>query len=480
MLEYTRFDSTTAPSIDNIALAVLRAQMPGRVLLPSEAGYDAARAGFSLGNLPTPDVVVLVTSAAEVAAAVDFARDQQLPVGVKATGHNFGFRWPGGLMINTERMQGVTIDPFQRIARVEAGVKWMSVINAAYEYGLAPLSGSTSDVGVVGYTLSGGMGWMLRKYGAAVDSVIAAEIVTADGQLRRVSASSHPDLFWGLRGGGGNFGVVTALEFQLYPVSQLYGGNLIFPIERAQDVLATYSQLIERAPEELTSSFKLMRLPPSPELPELLRGRAVVVLGAAYLGTPADADKLLRPLRALGDVLLDSFRMLPTIALDAIANDPLHSPATRRTTLMLKSLDSATISALLDIAGADATNPVMLLEVRHLGGAMTRVAPETAAFSQRFAPLLFQTIDIAASPAQAAQAEQKAARVFAMLEPLATGGVLPSWLGDGDLGVERTRAAYTAGRYARLMQLKDVYDPDNLFRLSANNIPGTRSLVLVP
>src|SRR4051794_31549187 len=241
MLEYTRVDSSFAPSIDNIALAILRAKLPGQVLLPGEDGYDAARAGFSIGNLPTPDVVALATSAADVVAAVDFARDQQLPVGVKATGHNFGFRWPGGLMINTERMQGLTIDPLRRTARVEAGVKWLSVINAAHEYGLAPLSGSTSDVGVVGYTLSGGMGWMLRKYGAAVDSVIAANIVTADGELRHVSASSHPDLFWALRGGGGNFGVVTALEFQLYPVSQLYGGALFFPIEQAQDVLDAYS-----------------------------------------------------------------------------------------------------------------------------------------------------------------------------------------------------------------------------------------------
>jgi FAD/FMN-containing dehydrogenase len=274
--------------------------------------------------------------------------------------------------------------------------------------------------------------------------------------------------------------VVTALEFQLYPVSQLYGGTLVFPIERAQDVLTAYSQLIDRAPEELTSAVKLMRMPPLPELPEFLRGRAVVIVAAAYLGTPADGDRLMQPLRALGDVLVDSFQMLPTTALDAIANDPLQSPPTRRTTLMLKRLDPATISALLDIAGAHAANPVMLLEVRHLGGAMTRVAPETAAFSQRFAPLLFQTIDIAASPAQAEQAEQKAAQVFATLQPLATGGVLPSWLGDGDHGAERARAGFTAERYARLMQLKDTYDPDNLFRLSANNIPGTRSLVVVP
>jgi len=478
MLEYTRFDSTIAPIIDDVALAVLRTRLPGRVLLPGEAGYDAARAGFSLGNLPTPDVVVLAASAADVAVAVDFARDQQLPIGVKATGHNVGFPWPGGLMINTERMQGVTIDPLRRTARVEAGVKWGPVIEAAHEYGLAPLSGSTSDVGVVGYSLSGGMGWMLRKYGAAVDSIIAAEIVTADGRLRRVSASSHPDLFWALRGGGGNFGVVTALEFQLYAVSQLYGGALFFPIERAQEVLVAYSQLIDRAPEELTSVIKLMRMPPLPTLPESLRGRAVVTVRAAYLGTPDDGDRLLQPLRALGDLLLDTFQMLPTTALDMIANDPLHSPPARRTTLMLKRLDPATISGLLDIAGAHAARPVMLLEVRHLGGAMTRVAPESAAFSQRFAPLLFQTIDIAATPEQAEQAEQRAQHVFATLQPLATGGVLPSWLGDGDYGVERTRAGYTAASYARLGHLKDVYDPDNLFRLSANNIPGTQSSVV--
>jgi FAD/FMN-containing dehydrogenase len=477
MLEYTRIDSSIVPSIDAIALAVLRAQLPGRVLEPGQDGYDAARAGFMLGNLPTPDVIVLATSAADVVAAVDFARDQQLPIGVKATGHNFGFRWLGGVMINTERMQGVTIDPLRRTARVEAGVKWGPVIKAAHAYGLAPLSGSTSDVGVVGYSLSGGMGWMLRKYGAAVDSIIAADIVTADGELRHVSAASHPDLFWALRGGGGTFGVVTALEFQLYPESALYGGKLLFPIERAQDVLEAYSQLIDHAPEELTSCLKLMRMPPAPELPEFLRGRAVVIVSAAYLGSPADGNKLLQPLRALGDVLVDSFKMLPTTELDAIANDPLHSPPTRRTTMMLKRLDPATISALLGVAGPDAASPAMLLEVRHLGGAMTRVAPESAAFGQRFAPLLFQAIDIAASPAQAAQADRKMAHIFATLQPLATGGVLPNWLGDGDHGAERARAGFSADRYARLVQLKDAYDPDNLFRLSANNIQASRQSV---
>jgi FAD/FMN-containing dehydrogenase len=474
MIERIVADYATAPSIDDVALAVLRARLPGQVLVPGDADYDAARAGFTLAPLPSPDVVVLAASAADVRAAVDFARDQQLPIGIKATGHNYGFPWPGGLMINTERMQGLTIDPLRRTARVEAGVKWGPVIAAAHAYGLAPLSGSTSDVGVVGYTLSGGMGWLLRKYGAAVDSVVAAEIVTADGQLRYASANSNPDLFWALRGGGGNFGVVTALEFQLYPVSKVYGGTLAFPIERAQDVLAAYSLLSDSAPEELTTALKLMRLPPLPELPEFLRGRAIVAVHAAYIGAEADGAALLQPLRALGDLLLDTFQMLPTTSLVSIANDPLHGPPSRRTTMMLKRLDQDTITALLDIAGAHAATPVMLLEIRHLGGAMTRVAPETAAFSQRYAPLLFQTVDVAISPEQAARAERNAQHVFATLAPLSTGGVLPGWLGAGDYGVERTRAGYTPDTYARLRQLKDVYDPDNLFCLN-NNIPSTRS-----
>ena len=461
---------TSAAAIDPLALDLLRAAIPGRVHMPGMAGYDAARAGFSLTSQPTPDVVVMAESAADVVAAVNFARSQRLPVGVHATGHNFGFAFQGGLRINTSRMQGITIDPIARTARVQAGVIWKSVVQAAHHYGLAPLNGSSPLVGVVGYSLFGGYGWLLRKYGAAVDSVIGADVVTADGQLVRASATSHADLFWALRGASGNFGVVTALEFKLYPVGEMYGGALFFPMERAEQVLAAYSQWVATLPDEMTSSIVLMRVPPRPDVPEFLRGKSIVTVRAAYAGAEGDGARLLQPLRDLGGLLAETFQMLPYTQTATISNDPTTPMPTWRTTTMLKDLSPATIETIVRMNGVGGEAPVTIFEIRHLGGAMTRIPADSAAFSQRYAPFLMQTIDVLTSPEQSETAKRNTQAIFEAMQPHSTGGVLPSWLGDGDYGMERTRAGFSPESYRRLVALKDRYDPANMFRLN-HNIP---------
>jgi FAD/FMN-containing dehydrogenase len=340
--------------IDEAALELLRMTIPGRVFTPADDGYDGARAGFGLADLPSPDVVVVVTTSDDVIAAVNFARANDLPVGVKATGHNFGFPYQGGVMITTEQMQGVQIDPERRTARVEAGVRWRSVVAAAHEYGLAPLNGAAPHVGVVGYSLFAGFGWLLRKYGAAVDSVVAADIVTADGQLRHVSATQHADLFWALRGASGNFGVVTALEFKLYPVTHVYGGALFFPLERAEEILTAYSRWTETMPDEVTSSVVLFRIPPLPDLPPMLSGNAVITIRAAYLGSEEAGAALIAPLRALGGAILDTFRTMPYTEIGTIANDPTEPMPAWRTTTMLKDLSPETIETILRMDGVDA------------------------------------------------------------------------------------------------------------------------------
>jgi FAD/FMN-containing dehydrogenase len=455
--------------LDPLALDLLRLTLPGRVFTPGDAGYDAARAGFSLSDTPTPDVVIAAQSAADVVAAVYFAHQNNLPVGVHATGHNFGHAFDGGVRIKTSAMQGVTIDPVARTARVEAGVRWGAVVAAAQKHGLAPLNGSAPHVGVVGYTLFGGFGWLLRKYGAAVDSVIAAEVVTADGQLRRVSENREADLFWALRGASGNFGIVTALEFKLYPVTEVYGGAMFFPMERAPEVFAAYGRLVAGAPEELTSAIVLMRVPPLPHIPEFLRGKSVVTVRAAFLGAEADGARLLAPLRALDGLIADTFRMLPYAQIGTIANDPQDPSPTHRATAMLQDLSPATIEALLRVNGSDGSAPVTVLEIRHLGGAMTRVAPHSTAFTQRYAPFIMQTIGVLAGPAAGAIVPNTR-RIAEALRPHSTGGVLPSWLGDGDYGVERMAASFAPAHYARLVELKRRYDPSNMFRQN-HNIP---------
>lgn len=470
MIDQTILHTSLTADIDPLALDALRLALAGRVFTPTDEGYDSARAGFSLSDQPAPSVVVTATSSDDIIAAVNFARMQHLPVGVKATGHNFGFAYHGGLMINTQQMQGFRIDPDTRTARVEAGVRWRSVVHAAHEYGLAPLNGSAPHVGVVGYSLFGGFGWLLRKFGAAVDSVVAVELVTADGELRRVSETSDPDLFWALRGASGNFGVVTALEFKLYPVSEVYGGALFFPLERAREVLTTYSQWVATVPDELTSSIVLFRMPPLPQLPDVLRGKAVITVRAAYVGGEAEGAALLQPLRALGGIIADTFRMLPYTEIGTINNDPVDPVPAYRTTMMLKDLSAATIDTLLNVDGVESSTSVMMVEIRHLGGAMTRVAPESTAFSQRYAPFILQTVDMLMGPEQAETVKRNTRIISEALQPHATGGVLPSWLGDGDHGIHRTRAGFTPAHYERLVALKGCYDPTNMFRLN-HNIP---------
>jgi FAD/FMN-containing dehydrogenase len=464
------FTSTQQTTIDPIALDSLRLVLPGCVFAPGDVGYDEARAGFGLTDMPSPDVVVRARNVADVVAAVGFARANELPVGVHATGHGFGHAFVGGLRINTSAMQGVTIDVDARTARVEAGVRWGTVVQAAHAHGLAPLNGSAPHVGVVGYTLFGGFGWLLRKYGAAVDSVIAAEVVTADGQLLRASATSHPDLFWALRGASGNFGIVTALEFKLYPVSHVYGGALFFPMGRAHEVFAAYSRLVENAPDELTSSIVLMRVPPLPHIPEFLRGKSIVTVRAAYAGSETEGARLLAPLRELDGLIADTFAMLPYNQIGTIANDPQDPSSVWRTTTMLKDLAPATIETVLRMDGSDGEAPVMILEIRHLGGAMTRVPAESTSFSQRHAPFLMQTLSPLMAPEQAAMAKRNTHAIAEALRPHSTGGVLPSWLGDGDYGAERTAAGFSPAHYTRLAELKRRYDPANMFRLN-HNIP---------
>lgn len=474
MIDHMSATSAPMTTIDCLALKALRLMLPERVLTPDDPGYDAARAGFSIADQPAPDIVVVASCADDVVAAVNFAREQQLPVSVKATGHNFGFAYRGGLMINTEQMQGVSIDPQARTARVEAGVRWGTVVAAAQKHGLAPLNGAAPHVGVIGYSLFGGFGWLLRKYGAAVDSVIAADLVTADGQLRHISETSQPDLFWALRGASGNFGVVTALEFKLYPVSEVYGGALFFPLEQAQQVLTAYSRWVETVPDEITSSITLFRMPPLPQLPEPLRGKAVITIRAAYVGTVEQGAALLQPLRSLDGLIIDTFGMLPYSETRTINNDPVDPIPVRRSTMMLKDLSAATIDTLVRVDGIESTTPVMIVEIRHLGGALSRVAPESTAFSQRYAPFIVQTLDVLMGPEQAQIADRNTRAIVEALQPHSTGGVLPSWLGDGDHGVERMRAGFTPAHYERLVALKDLYDPTNMFRLNHNIPPSGR------
>ncbi|HET9965845.1 MAG TPA: FAD-binding oxidoreductase, partial [Rubrobacter sp.] len=284
--------------IQGSTLQTLRAGLRGTAHAPGEEGYEEASRAWNLAAHQTPALVVVAKGAADVLAAVRFAREGGLGVGVMATGHGVGTACDGGVLINTSGMRGVRVDPVDKTARVEAGALWLDLIHESQPHGLAGLLGSTSYVGIVGYTMGGGFGWLGRKYGFNAASVREADVVTADGELVRVSAEEHPDLFWGIGGGGGNFGIVTSLKFDLYPIGMLYGGNLIYPVEKAPEVLEAYARWSADLPDEMTSGVAFLNVPPLPALPEPLRGKSVIALRGCYCGeSPGDGEELVRPMR---------------------------------------------------------------------------------------------------------------------------------------------------------------------------------------
>ena len=314
---------TTSDTIVGRDLEALRAAVTGEVFASGETGYDQARQAWNLAIDERPAVVVMSESAADVAQAVRFARTRGMRIAPQGTGHGAEPLEPlrGAMLLRTVRMRSVRIDPVSRTARADAGALWQDVTVPAGEHGLAALAGSSANVGVTGYTLGGGMGWLARRYGLAANSVTAAELVIPSGRFVRTDADHEPDLFWAVRGGGGSVGVVTALEMRLYPVRELYAGALFFPLQRAAQVLHAWRAWTSTVPDEVTSQGRILRLPPLPEIPEPLRGRAFALVEAAYLGDAGTGSELLGPLRRLGPEL-DTFAMIPPPALGQLHMDP--------------------------------------------------------------------------------------------------------------------------------------------------------------
>ena len=453
-------------------IAALRVALRGAVFTPEDPEYATATAAWCAGVRHTPALVVLPETAADVATAVGFARDHGLPVAVQATGHGAAKPCNHGLLINTSRMQGVTVDPVAGTARVEAGTKWNAVIPIAQEHGLAPLNGSSSDIGVVGYTLGGGTGWMARKYGFAADRILSADLVTADGAALHISETENDELLWALRGGSGNFGIVTALEFELVPVTQVYGGGVVYPLVQSPTVLPAFAAWVETLPEEITASVAIMRLPPMPELPPMLRGQEVVIVRACGVGDLTAAATAIAPMRKLGTPLLDTFAVMPYTAIDAISMDPVDPMPLLSATSLLEELSPSAIDALLAVAGPGVDSPVLMIELRYIAGASERSPRSGGNANRDSAPFTLYAIGVAGDPEGRSVVQSDLERVVTQLAPFASGKVFLNFLGDGDWGPERTRAAYTADDYARLQRIKAKVDPENRFCFNHNIQPA--------
>jgi FAD/FMN-containing dehydrogenase len=356
-------------------------------------------------------------------------------------------------------MRGATIDVATRRARVESGAWWEDVVPQASGLGLAMLHGSSPNVGVTGYSLGGGIGWMARRYGLATNSVTAIELVTADGELVRADAHHEPDLFWALRGGGGNFGVVTALEFALYPVQSFHAGWLIWPWERSAEVLHRWSEWVQTVPDEVTSVGRILQLPPLEMIPEPLRGRQIVVVEAAYLGSEEGGAALLEPLRELRPEM-DTFAQVPPVGLAHLHQDPEPPTPAIVDHALLDEFGPDAVEAFVATAGPGSGSPIISAEVRHLGGALGVPAAGGGALSHVDASFMMATVGIPTDPEVGEAIEQQARKVLRALAPFDAGR---TYLNFAERPTDM-RSAFTADAYKRLRAVKDEVDPDDLFR----------------
>ena len=433
---------------------------PDILVFPGDPGWDAARQAWNLAVDQRPAVVALPETVDDVVAAVDYARTLGLRIAVQGTGHGApGTPLDGTLLINTARMTGVEIDVEARVARVAAGTIWIDVVDAAVEHGLTALHGSAPDVGVVGYSLGGGIGWMARKHGLASSSVLSAEVVTADGEVLRADPETNPDLFWALRGGGGSFGVVTELEIALYPVTEAFAGWLIWPMERAGEVLGAWAEWTRNAPEDVTSVGRLLQIPPIPEMPEMLRGRQVVVVEAAYLGDERSGRELLRPLLEL-EPEIDTFGVVPARALTELHQDPPAPVPGRGEGWMLEAFDASAAEAIVEAAAMDGTAPLISVEVRHLEGALGRPDPNGGVLSHFEAPYVMYSIGIAMGPESVAAIDGRVQAIRSAAGPWLSRS---AYFNFAERDVDSS-ALYPGGAYGRLAEIRADVDPDGVFR----------------
>ncbi|MEV0372293.1 FAD-binding oxidoreductase [Streptomyces sp. NPDC050636] len=453
-----------ASVLDPAALTGLTRRVQGPVLLPGDDGYDAERSGFQAAYRHRPAVIVGAECADDVAAAVGFAREQGLPVAVQATGHGLSAATEGGLLISTRRMDGVWVDAAARTARVEAGVVWGPVIEEAARHGLAPLNGSSPGVGVISYTLGGGVGVLARTFGFAADQVRAVDLVTADARRLHLTADSEPELFRALLGGGHGLGVVTAMEFGLVPVASLYGGQLVFGGDLVDDALAAYLRWTETVPDELTSSVALIAYPDIPQLPESLRGRYLAQIRIAYTGSAEEGEKLVAPLRAIGPRVSDDLREMPYAESHTIHRDPSDPHAYNGDNALLSGLDAAALRRVAALTGP-AAPAMVVVQLNHLGGALAGHSRESAVGHRdaRFALRLLSPLDgtdLAAVRALHAEA-------LAAVAPWRLGRSVNFLFGEhGERAdaAEVARSVHGAEVHRRLAALKAVHDPENLFR----------------
>lgn len=439
----------------------LRGELQGRVVAAGDGDWDAARQAFNLALDQRPELVAFPADEQDVVRAVRFATARGLRVAAQRTGHGAGplGDLSGTLLLNLAALDAISLDGERRRARVGAGVRWEDVVPQASKLGLAALHGSAPDAGVVGYTLGGGTGWYARKHGLAANRVTAVELVTAAGERVRADHDREPDLFWAVRGGGGCFGIVTALEFELLPVGHVYAGVLFFPFERAAEVLHAWREWTETVPDEITSIGRLLQFPPFPQVPEPFRGRSFAVVEAVCLLDHAEAADLLAPLRALGPAT-DTFATLPPAGIAGLHMDPPEPVPALTQHQLLAYLPAQAVDDLVAVAGPGSGSPLISVELRHLGGAVAREADHHGAIAAVDAPFLEFAVGPAPEPAVADAVAAHLAKVTDALHPYDAG---TRGFNFQDARVD-AGTFFDAATLARLRAVKAQVDPGNAIR----------------
>jgi FAD/FMN-containing dehydrogenase len=453
------------------AVAALRARVGGAVLTSGEDAYETARRVWNAMIDRKPGLIVQCTGAADVQAAVNFARDTDSVLAVRGGGHNIAGSavCDGGVMIDLTPMKSVRVDPVGRIARVEPGVTLGEFDAATQAFGLVAPTGINSTTGLAGLTLGGGFGWISRKFGLTIDNLVSADVVAADGRLVRASENDNADLFWALRGGGGNFGVVTSFEFRLHPLGpEVMSGLIVYPMAQARDLIRRYREIAANAPDELACWFVMRAAPPLPFLPKDVHGTGIIAFAACYAGPMDAAERAMKPLRAMGTPIADVIGPHPFTGWQAVL-DPLLTPGARN---YWKSHSFATLDdGLIDVLVEHATklpSAETELAFAQLGGAINRVAADATAYPHRDVAFLINLHTRWRDPADDAACIAWARSLFDACTPFASGGTYVNFIPEDDNdGVKR---AYL-GNAKRLAAIKAKYDPHNLFRVNQNIRP---------
>lgn len=458
--------------IDEGNIQKFKENLRGELIRPGDVGYDEARKIWNGMIDKRPAMIALCTGAADVIKAVNFASTNKLLVAVRGGGHNVAGNavCDGGIVIDLSRMKGIRIDPVRRTARAEPGLTWGEFDRETQAFGLALPGGIQSTTGIAGFTVGGGFGYLSRKYGLTVDNLLSADIVTADGRLLIASKTENSNLFWGIRGGGGNFGIVTSFEFGLHPVGpMILGGMLLHPLANAEKVLRFFRDYVAKVPEELSLFLGFVTAPKAPHLPEHIQGTPVLAVIICYVGAIEEGERIIQPLRKFGPPEVDLVGQKTYVAMQSIL-DAANPPGWQNywKSEYLKGFNDEAIDTLVEYA-AKRPSPMSKILIGHLAGDVNRVSNDETPYSHRDAPFIINIVSMWSDTTKNEENIKWAKDLWNAVQPFAIGGVYVNFLMNE--GADRVMAAYGKEKYERLVALKNKYDPTNFFSLNQNIKP---------